>query len=92
MSFYGVSGLTSPESFAFGPVVAGAFTGTLSHVVLDSLMHGDITPLAPWSTANGLLGVISLRALHEVCILSGLLGLLVWVGVHGRQRRVGAAR
>lgn len=92
LSHYGLSWLTAPESFASIPVITGAFSGTLSHVLLDSLMHGDITPFAPWSSANGLLGLTSIAALHRTCILSGLLGLLVWLGVNWRQRQHGVAR
>src|SRR5512134_3642256 len=41
--------LRSPEQV--GPLAAatGAFVGTYSHVVLDSIMHTDITPFSPWS-------------------------------------------
>ena len=34
-------------------VLLSALAGTWSHVVLDSVMHADITPWAPWSGANG---------------------------------------
>lgn len=34
----------------------GAYLGTYSHVVFDSVMHADIRPLAPFSDTNGLLG------------------------------------
>lgn len=60
-------------------VLAGALLGAGSHVVLDSIMHGDITPLAPFSDANGLHRVISLWWLHLLCVLAGVLALLVWL-------------
>lgn len=56
---------------------AGAFIGTYSHVVLDSIMHSDITPLAPFSEANGLWRIISLGELHLYCLLAGLIGAAV---------------
>ncbi len=40
-------------------------------------MHADITPLAPFSNANGLYQVISLTALHGLCIVTGVMGLAV---------------
>ncbi len=57
--------------------VVGAFAGTYSHVFLDSIMHGDMEPLAPFSGANALLGVVSLVTLHIGCVLSGVLGVLL---------------
>ncbi|MGH8241674.1 MAG: hypothetical protein ACREXP_32275, partial [Steroidobacteraceae bacterium] len=36
-------------------VALGAIAGTYSHVVLDSLMHADMRPFAPFSDANPLL-------------------------------------
>ncbi len=61
-------------------VVAGAALGAYSHVVLDSVMHGDIQPLAPFAITNELLGVVSLGTLHLACVGLGLLGL-VGIGV-----------
>jgi len=84
--------LSSPEGIGLLASATGAFAGTYSHVVLDSIMHTDITPLSPWSTANGLHGYISINALHSVCVVTGLFGVAVWF-VAGlwkrRQRREG---
>ena len=57
--------------------IAGAFVGAYSHVFLDSLMHSDMQPYAPVSQANGLLHLVSVDALHVVCVLSGVLGAVV---------------
>jgi len=59
-------------------VVLGAVLGGWTHVLLDSVMHGDITPFAPFSNANTLHGVISLVALHVSCAIAGAVGLLWW--------------
>ena len=58
-------------------VLVGAAAGAYSHVVLDSIMHGDIRPLAPFSQSNALLAIVSLETLHWFCVISGLLALLV---------------
>jgi membrane-bound metal-dependent hydrolase YbcI (DUF457 family) len=55
-----------------------AAIGTYSHVVLDSLMHSDIEPFYPLSTANGLLGLISIETLHWLCIGSGAFGSVLY--------------
>lgn len=59
-------------------VFTSAFIGSMSHVFLDSIMHFDMTPFYPFSTYNGLLGVISLKSLHLLCLYSGLLGVCVY--------------
>jgi membrane-bound metal-dependent hydrolase YbcI (DUF457 family) len=57
-------------------VAVGAFLGTYSHIVLDSVMHADIRPFAPFSDTNPLLAVVSLRALHLFCVIAGALGIV----------------
>ena len=58
-------------------VALGAVAGTYSHVVLDSLMHADMQPFAPFSDANPLLGAVFLNTLHGFCVLAGLVGGVV---------------
>lgn len=64
------------------PVALGALAGTISHVLLDGVMHRDIRPFAPFSADNPLLGVVSLGVLHLVCVGSGI----VAIGVIGVRR------
>jgi membrane-bound metal-dependent hydrolase YbcI (DUF457 family) len=64
----------------------GAFVGTYSHVLLDSVMHADLRPLAPFSEANVVLGVVSVGALHDACVLSGALGALLMLTAFLRRR------
>lgn len=56
-----------------------ALIGVWSHVFLDSIMHQDITPFAPFSDANPLLQIVSLDILHLGCIYSGILGGFIWM-------------
>lgn len=58
-------------------VAIGAFLGTYSHIVLDSVMHADIRPFAPFSDSNPLLGIVSLQALHLFCVAAGAVGAAV---------------
>jgi membrane-bound metal-dependent hydrolase YbcI (DUF457 family) len=58
-------------------VVLGSLVGAWSHVLIDSFMHGDITPLAPYSNANPLYQLVSLRVLHLGCIVAGA-AAVVW--------------
>jgi membrane-bound metal-dependent hydrolase YbcI (DUF457 family) len=71
-------------------VIAGALLGAWSHVVFDSIMHSDITPLAPFSDENALHGVISLRALHISCVIAGAVGLAWWLRRPDKPARPGS--
>jgi hypothetical protein len=79
--------LADPDDLAPGAVAAGAFIGTLSHVALDSLMHPDMRPLAPFSPHNSLLDAIPLAALEIGCIAAAALGIAAWLlGARRRAR------
>jgi hypothetical protein len=75
----GAGWLAGHRTLGWLPAATGAFVGTFSHVALDSLMHADIRPFAPFSASNGLLGVVSVGSLHRWCVLAGAIGLAVWV-------------
>jgi hypothetical protein len=63
-----------PEPISPVAAVTGALAGAYSHVLLDSLMHPDMRPLAPWSSRNVLLGAVGLWPLHLLCLAAGLAG------------------
>lgn len=60
------------QSLGVSAVGVGALAGAWSHVLLDSVMHADITPLAPFSDANPLYRVVSLAVLHGACVACGV--------------------
>ncbi len=70
----------------FAACLAGAALGAWTHVALDAVMHDDVRPFAPWSDANPLLDALSLPALHQLCLASGLLGLVI-IGIRTLVRR-----
>lgn len=53
---------------------AGAFIGTYSHVLLDSIMHTDVQPVWPIALDNTLQGIISIDTLHIFCVLTAIVG------------------
>jgi membrane-bound metal-dependent hydrolase YbcI (DUF457 family) len=65
----------------------GAFVGTISHVLLDAIMHPDMHPWWPFSSDNALLGIISVEALHVWCLVLGILGALGVAARFAKQRR-----
>lgn len=54
-------------------VWAGALVGTLSHVALDAIMHGDMRPFWPVSDWNPLLRIGGMNV-HDLCFWSGAVG------------------
>lgn len=68
------------------PIAIGAAAGSYSHIMLDSVMHSDITPFSPFSDANILLGIVSLEALHWSCATAGL-AAIVLLGVRRIVRK-----
>ena len=63
------------------PAAVGAALGAYSHVLLDSIMHYDIKPLAPFIGKNGLYGIVTLDQLDLICGLSGILGLIILIAL-----------
>lgn len=73
--------------FTWRASFAGALLGTFSHVLLDALMHADITPWWPLATGNGLLRIISSDTLHLLCMgIGGVSGAVIALRalVHGK--------
>lgn len=64
-----------------------AFIGTYSHVVLDSLVHGDVEPFYPFTRSNNLLGILSVSALHQLCVYSGLAGAALYYTMSWYRKR-----
>lgn len=62
----------------------GAAAGAYSHIVLDSIYHGDMKPFWPWSESNPLYGIISPRNVDVMCAAMGMAGLLLFIE---RERR-----
>jgi len=67
---------------------ASAFVGSVSHLVLDAIMHDDVMPFWPASEANGLLYLLTVWHLHVLCLVLGVLGA---VGVLFRIAHAGKA-
>lgn len=79
-------GLRVMDAAQFLPVewpvtIFSAFIGSYSHVLLDSLMHFDLQPFAPFLTNNIFLDLVSVEALHQFCLYSGLVGAGLYFAV-----------
>ncbi len=62
-----------------------ALIGVWSHVILDGIMHRDMTPFFPFSDANPFLGIIPLSFLYWGCVVSGVIGLILWLLFRNRE-------
>lgn len=74
-----VSPLTAWRHLPVRAVVWGALLGAWTHVLLDSIMHPDITPLAPFSNVNVLYGAVTMGMLHLSCLLAGVAAVAWWI-------------
>ena len=85
-------------SISWPVTIISAFIGTFSHVLLDSVMHADVEPFAPFTLNNPFIGFLSIEALHKLCLYSGLLGVGLyfavshWLGRHNPSVKRDAAR
>jgi len=77
----GVSKKENPVKISWRVSFISAFIGTYTHVVLDSIMHGDLKPYYPLSQENGLLGFISVSQLHQLCLYSAAVGAVIYYSV-----------
>jgi hypothetical protein len=80
--------LRGPRVLTWRSAVVAAFLGTYSHVLLDSMIHADVRPFAPFDERNPLLGLVPFGAMHLLCVgvgVLGLLGLVVRYQVEGKQ-------
>lgn len=75
------------ESIPWWVVFISAFIGSYSHVLLDSVMHTDVQPFYPLSISNPFLGLLSVSALHKLCLYSGLVGAGVYYFLNWRRKR-----
>lgn len=73
---------------SFSAALTGALFGGYSHVLLDSIMHSDIRPFAPFSNNNGLLYVISIDYLHILTAIFGIFGGTMLLVLLVRRKRV----
>jgi hypothetical protein len=78
--------IRGPQNISWIAAMCGAFLGTYSHVLLDSIMHFDLRPLMPWSPDNSLLGAISVDGLHLICIGSAFLGVIILLSLYYFRR------
>jgi len=67
-------------------VWSGVFGGVF-HSLLDAIMHADMRPFRPFSDANPLFGVVSVRTLYLFCIITGLVGAALLLAWERRARR-----
>jgi len=61
---------------SWSAAATGALIGTFSHVFLDSMMHSDMNPLAPFNATNGLLHLMPVGRLYLLCAALGAAGIL----------------
>lgn len=67
-------------------VWSGVFGGVF-HSLLDGIMHPDMRPFRPFTDANPLYGLVSVRVIYLFCIITGLVGAALLLAWERRARR-----
>ena len=67
-------------------VFVSAFLGAFSHVFIDSIMHSDVRPFYPLTDENIFLQLVSTGMLHILCLVSGVVGGLLYLLIQWRHR------
>ncbi len=57
-------------------VIIGAVLGAYSHIALDSIMHDDVFPLAPFSQHSPWFRALAIDDLENCLLVAGTLGLI----------------
>ena len=70
----------------WGAASAGAYAGSLSHLVLDAFMHADMRPFWPLTSANPLLFRIDVDHLGLLCVVAAAFGGAGVVARRARER------
>ena len=71
-------------------VTTGAVIGSVSHSLLDAMMHSDVRLFGPWGATGHLMGLVSLPVLHIGCTATGLLGAAILLLRHARSNKTGS--
>lgn len=79
VSHYRLAWLMVDPPCRWPAVATGAFFGTLSHVLLDALIHADMAPFAPLFEGNPMLGWVKHDTVYRACTLGALVGSLLWL-------------
>lgn len=87
MNRYHIRILIENEPIRTVPVAIGAMIGSFSHVAIDSIMHADMKPLAPFSDRNILAKVVSIDALDLSCVFLGVIGIILWILIKSSRGR-----
>ena len=64
-----------PDTIDSAAAWAGALVGTISHILLDAIMHSDVRPFWPFVAGNPMQGAIAIETLQWICVVAGVLGV-----------------
>ena len=68
-------------------VFTSSFIGSFSHVFIDSVMHSDVRPFFPLTDSNIFHQLVSTGILHILCLVSGLIGAVIYFTVLWTEKR-----
>jgi membrane-bound metal-dependent hydrolase YbcI (DUF457 family) len=70
--------LTNDEGeFSLGAIVLGSVVGAWSHVLLDSIVHLDVKPFAPFKDVTSLYGLLEWEQMSWLCFTCAVAGVVL---------------
>jgi membrane-bound metal-dependent hydrolase YbcI (DUF457 family) len=78
LPFRSLMGLIFKKEITISSAVYGVFIGVYSHLVLDSIVHIDVSKnlFRPFNFDSHLFGLLSIEGMNRLCILLGLIGII----------------
>lgn len=67
--------------------IIGGMVGGISHVLLDAIVHPDVSPFWPFSSSNPFLIDGSFFLMHYACAFLGIVGAMAWLALARRTPR-----
>lgn len=74
-----VSAFGVHQKSTFRSLLLASFIGTYSHIFLDSFLYAEMNPFYPL-LRNPFVGLIQGQVIYNLCVLSGLFGIGLYVG------------
>jgi len=84
-----VVGEALAAEFRLSVAVISGIVGGLLHEVLDGIMYADMRPFSPFSAANPLYGLASVRMVYLFCVVTAVVGAALLLAWEWRPRRLG---
>ena len=79
VAHYKIANWAYSQSIRPSAIWLGAFFGTFSHILLDGLIHADMSPFAPLIASNPLLNMVAHDDVYWIMAVCSATGAALWL-------------